>query len=49
MAYYTEEQVYRVLQAIGLDVEAEAGDDVLVFCPYHSNHRTPAGEVSSVS
>lgn len=48
MAYYTEEQVYRVLQAIGLDVEAEAGDDVLVFCPYHSNHRTPAGEVSKV-
>lgn len=46
MSHYTEEQVYRVLEAIGLDVEAEAGDDVLVFCPYHSNHKTPAGEVS---
>lgn len=46
MNSYTEEQMYRVLEAIGLDVEAEAGDDVLVYCPYHSNHRTPAGEVS---
>lgn len=46
MDSYTEEQVYRVLEEIGLDVESEAGDDVLVFCPYHDNHRTPAGEVS---
>lgn len=46
MNSYTEEQVYRVLEAIGLDVEAEAGDDVLVYCPYHNNYRTPAGEVS---
>jgi len=33
MNSYTEEQMYRVLEAIGLDVEAEAGDDVLVYCP----------------
>jgi len=46
MNYYTEEQVYRVLAAIGLDIESEAGDDVLVYCPYHNNYRTPAGEVS---
>lgn len=46
MSYYTDEQVYRVLEAIAMDVESEAGDDVLVFCPYHDNHNTPAGEVS---
>lgn len=45
---YTEEQVRNVLAAIGLDEEAEAGDDILVYCPYHSNHRTPAGEVSKI-
>ncbi len=44
--FYTEEQVRNVLAAIGLDVESEAGDDVLVYCPYHNNYRTPAGEVS---
>ncbi len=43
---YTEAQVYRVLESIGLDVESEVGDDLIVYCPYHNNHRTPAGEVS---
>jgi DNA primase len=44
--FYTEEQIERTLNAIGLDIEAETSDDWLVYCPYHSNHRTPAGEVS---
>jgi DNA primase len=44
--FYTEEQVEAVLASIGLDIEAEVGDDWLVFCPYHDNHRTPAGEVN---
>ncbi len=44
--FYTEEQVESVLSAIGLDIEVEVGDDWLVFCPYHDNHRTPAGEVN---
>jgi len=43
---YTETQVYRVLESIGLDVESEVGDDLIVYCPYHNNYRTPAGEVS---
>lgn len=46
MKFYTQEQVERVLKGIGLDIQSEAGDDWLVFCPYHANHRTPAGEVS---
>ncbi len=43
---YSEDQVYGVLRAIGLDVESSAGDDWLIYCPYHDNSRTPAGEIS---
>mgnify|MGYP000883594309 FL=1 len=44
--HYTEQQVEKVLAAIGLDVEMDSVDDYLVYCPYHNNWRTPAGEVS---
>jgi DNA primase len=43
---YTAEQVKRVLTGAGIDIEAEYGTDYIVFCPYHNNKRTPAGEVS---
>ena len=43
---YTAEQVRRVLTGAGIDIEAEYGTDYIVFCPYHNNNRTPAGEVS---
>jgi DNA primase len=43
---YTAEQVKRVLTGAGIDIEAEYGTDYIVFCPYHNNNRTPAGEVS---
>jgi DNA primase len=43
---YTEEQIRRVLNGAGVDVEAEFGNELIVFCPYHNNNRTPAGEVS---
>ena len=43
---YTAEQVRRVLVGSGIDIEAEYGTDYIVFCPYHNNNRTPAGEVS---
>ena len=42
---YSEEQVKRVLAGSGLDVESEVDSDFIVFCPFHGNHRTPAGEV----
>ena len=45
-SFYTKEQVYRVLIGAGIDIEAEYGTDYIVFCPYHNNNRTPAGEVS---
>jgi len=46
---YTEEQIKRVLVGAGVDIEAEFGLDYIIYCPYHSNTRTPAGEVSKES
>jgi len=43
---YTAEQVKRILTGAGIDIEAEYGTDYIIFCPYHNNNRTPAGEVS---
>ena len=43
---YTEDQIRRVLNGAGVDVEAEFGNELIVFCPYHNNNRTPAGEIS---
>lgn len=42
---YTAEQVRRILAGSGIDVEGEVDTDYIIFCPFHGNHRTPAGEV----
>jgi DNA primase len=42
---YTAEQIKRVLTGSGLTIEGEIDLDFLLFCPFHPNHRTPAGEV----
>lgn len=46
---YTKEQVKRVLTGAGISVESEVDSDYIIFCPFHSNHRTPAGEVDKNS
>jgi len=46
---YTEEQVKRVIVGSGIDVENEVDSDFIIFCPFHGNHRTPAGEVDKRS
>jgi DNA primase len=46
---YTEEQIRRVLNGAGLDIEAEFSNDFIIYCPYHNNTRTPAGEVAKDS
>ena len=46
---YTAEQVKRVLTGSGINIEKELDSDVLIFCPYHNNYRTPAGEVNKES
>ena len=42
---YTKEQIQRVITGAGLDVESEVDSDYIIFCPFHANNRTPAGEV----
>lgn len=46
---YTKEQIKRVLSGAGVTVEAEVDSDYIIFCPFHSNTRTPAGEVDKTS
>lgn len=43
---YTKEQINRVLIGSGITIESEVDSDYIIFCPYHNNSRTPAGEVS---
>lgn len=43
---YTPEQVRRVILSAGISIESEVDSDYIVFCPFHNNYRTPAGEVS---
>ena len=42
---YSKEQIKRVLTGAGITIENEVDSDYIIFCPFHSNHRTPAGEV----
>ena len=46
---YTKEQVKRILSGAGIDVERELDSEYIIFCPFHSNYRTPAGEVNKES
>ena len=46
---FTEEQIKRVLSGTGIDIESEVDSDYIIFCPFHPNHRTPAGEVDKQS
>jgi DNA primase len=42
---YSADQIKRVLTGAGVDVESEVDSDYIIFCPFHNNNRTPAGEV----
>lgn len=46
---YTAEQVKRVLLGSGISIESEVDTDYIIFCPFHGNTRTPAGEVDKRS
>lgn len=43
---YAPEQVRRSVLGSGISIESEVDTEYIVFCPYHNNYRTPAGEVS---
>ena len=47
--YYSSEQIKRVLQSCGINIEIEIDSDYIIFCPYHANFRTPAAEISKSS
>lgn len=38
-----------MLIGVGIDIEGEVDTDYIIFCPYHGNHRTPAGEIDKYS
>jgi DNA primase len=46
VTYYSEEQVKRILVTSGIDIQYELDNDLMIFCPFHNNYRSPAGEVS---
>lgn len=46
---YSDEQIKRVLAGSGITIESEVSSDYLIFCPFHGNHRTPAGEVDKTT
>jgi DNA primase len=46
---YTPEQIEATLNAIGVEVAGETGNDFLCFCPYHGNKFTPSFSVSRTS
>jgi DNA primase len=43
---YTPEQIGQVITGSGIQIESEVDSDYIIFCPFHDNHRTPAGEIS---
>lgn len=46
---YAKEQIRRILTGAGVDIESEVDSDYIIFCPFHANYRTPAGEVDKAS
>jgi len=42
---YTPEQIKRILVGSGVTIENEIDSDYIIFCPYHNNYRSPAGEI----
>lgn len=42
---YSAEQVKRVIQNSGVEVVNEVPNGWIMFCPFHNNYRTPAGEM----
>lgn len=46
---YGKDQIKRVLAGAGISIESEVDTDYIIFCPFHGNHRTPAGEIDKSS
>ena len=46
---YSQEQIKRVIAGSGITIESEVDSDYIIFCPFHNNYRSPAGEVDKKS
>ena len=46
---YTAEQIKRILAGSGITIEAEVDSDYIIFCPFHNNSRSPAGEIDKAN
>lgn len=46
---YSKEQIKRVIAGSGITIESEVDSDYIIFCPFHNNYRSPAGEVDKSS
>ena len=46
---YSKEQVKRVITGSGIEIQSEVDSDYIIFCPFHNNYRSPAGEVDKSS
>ena len=46
---YTAEQIKRILAGAGITIESEVDSDYIIFCPFHNNSRSPAGEIDKKS
>ena len=46
---YSQEQIKRVITGSGINIESEVDSDYIIFCPFHNNYRSPAGEVDKRS
>ncbi len=46
---YTTEQIKRIITGSGINIESEVDSDYIIFCPFHNNYRSPAGEIDKSS
>lgn len=46
---HTPEQIKRILAGTGINIESEVDSDYIIFCPFHNNFRSPAGEIDKRS
>jgi DNA primase len=42
---YSADQIRRILVGCGIPIESEVDSDYIIFCPFHNNTRSPAGEI----
>ena len=46
---YGADQVQKVLASAGVSIWSRSHSELIVFCPFHNNTRTPAGEINCES